>query len=209
MHLATPPGRFSSSRIGRDPQNRWSHLGTAAGGQGARGQLQARLPTPGFHGYLRTTLWGSEAGAVVQRLGWGTWGLDGLAAPAGPVPGSRARGGARPGAAGEKQEGVPPASQPSPPLPAPCPAEAGRAGGRRAAWPVRGSGRGPDAGRATPIGHALCPQASWPCCAVQAAGPQVWDHPLSSLRAGREVTAGRSRASPSGHWGGRREAVSS
>lgn len=116
------------------------------------------------------------------------------------------RGTAR-GSGRKTRRGAPRITAESPP--APCPAEAGRAWGRRAAWPVRGSGRGPDAGRATPIGHALCPQASWPCCAVQAAGPQVWDGPLSSLRAGREVTAGRSRASPSGRWGGRREAVSS
>lgn len=81
------------------------------------------------------------------------------------MPGSRARGGARPGAAGEKQEGVPPASQPSPPLPAPCPAEAGRAWGRRAAWPVRGSGRGRRQGHAHRPRPVSPGQLALLCCA--------------------------------------------
>lgn len=131
-----------------------------------RGQLQAWLPTPGFHGYLRTTFWGSEAGAVVQKLGWGTWGLDGLTPLQGPRQGQGPEEGHGQGQR-EKQEGGPccHSLNSSPPAlpPALRPAEAGRAWGTARGLARQPSGRGGEAGRATPIGHTLCPQGSWPC----------------------------------------------
>lgn len=39
--------------------------------KGLRVSCRAQLPTPGFHGYLRTIILGSEAGAVAPKAGLG------------------------------------------------------------------------------------------------------------------------------------------
>jgi hypothetical protein len=66
------------------PWNRWGPLGIG-GPHGIVGGRKAQLPTAGFHGYLRTTLLGSEADVVAPEVGLGEWMGLGLASP--PLPG--------------------------------------------------------------------------------------------------------------------------
>jgi len=158
--------------------------------KGLRVSCRAQLPTPGFHGYLRTIILGSEAGAAAPEAGLGDrggglfiggagQGLGCFASPTAPYDWARglrkgmassagenvARGRARGarGAAGREMRGENALwlhSLNSSPTSLP-PRHPKRQGVQ---YPIGRSRERQESRRgATSEAHTLCPQGSWPC----------------------------------------------